>query len=133
MHYTNILAKNKMFYKNILQLAENNTCTTKISQLQGIKLALHKYLTAEIIHALHKYLTVARIKQNKTYSALHKYLTVSNRIKLTVHYTNILQLAENKTCTTQISYSQQRIKHALHKYLKRIKHALQNYLTISKE
>ena len=37
-----------------------------------------------------------------------------------MHYTNILQLAEIKTCTTcttQISYSLQRIIHALHKYL----------------
>ena len=62
-----------------------------------------------------------------------------------MHNTNILQLAENKTCTTQISYtnnitcitqifySELRIKHALHKYLKRIKHALQNYLSVSKE
>ena len=47
-----------------------------------------------------------------------------------MHYTNNLQLSENKThalhkyltadnktCTTELSYSQQRIKHALHKYL----------------
>ena len=50
-----------------------------------------------------------------------------------MHYTNILQLANNITCVTQIFYSEQRIKHALHKYLKRIKHALQNYLSVSKE
>ena len=63
-----------------------------------------------------------------------------------LHYINILQLAENNTCTTQILqlarnktcipqifYSEQRIKHALHKYLKRIKHALQDYLSVSKE
>ena len=49
-----------------------------------------------------------------------------------MHYTNILQLANNITCITQI-YSEQRIKHALRKYLKRIKHALRNYLSVSKE
>ena len=53
-----------------------------------------------------------------------------------MHNTNILQLAKTcniLTCITQIFYSEQRIKHALHKYLKRIKHALQNYLSVSKE
>ena len=50
-----------------------------------------------------------------------------------MHYTNILQLANNITCITQIFYGELRIKHALHKYLKRIKHALQNYLSVSKE
>ena len=58
------------------------------------------------------YTNILQLAENKTY-ALHKYLTGSKEYNL--HYTNILQLAKNKTCTTQISYSWQRIKYALHK------------------
>ena len=58
-----------------------------------------------------------------------------------MHYRTISQLAKNNTCTTQISYSLQRIIHALHKYLTvsnrlhkyRIKHALHKYLTVCRE